>query len=91
MLTFISSKFGQPLSIGYTSGVSSDSEPETEEAYASSNPILHSFRVDTVATSTTGDVRLNLGVGGDGVVGRTVSIFDGRSRKVLGEGVIGWI
>lgn len=75
-----SSKYGQPLSI------TSDFESECNSA----NPILHSFFLDTIAPSTTGEVRLNLGVGGDGVVGRTVSILDGRSRRILGEGVIGW-
>ncbi|KAL2444444.1 hypothetical protein ABEF95_016817 [Exophiala dermatitidis] len=81
-------KFGQPLSGGYSS---SDSEGESDAAaVASSNPIMHSFFINPVATSTTGDLRLNLGVGGDGVVGRTVSICDGRNRRILGEGVIGW-
>ena len=51
------------------------------------NPIVHSF-VTSFDSSTAG-VRLNLGVGGDGVVGRTVSIVDSR-RRLLGEGVIGW-
>ncbi|EXJ88468.1 hypothetical protein A1O1_05398 [Capronia coronata CBS 617.96] len=81
-------KFGQPLTMCYASaGLSFD----TESISNSSNPVLHSFFVDLASsTSTTGDVRLNLGVGGDGVVGRTVSISDGHTRRVLGEGVIGW-
>ncbi|KIW22931.1 uncharacterized protein PV07_11176 [Cladophialophora immunda] len=79
-------KYGQPLSTPSHSGLDSDSEDE----YDPSNPVLYSFFVDTASDSTTVDVRLNLGVGGDGVVGRTVSIVDGRRRKLLGEGVIGW-
>ncbi|KIW56427.1 hypothetical protein PV05_05091 [Exophiala xenobiotica] len=87
-------QYGQPLSTSPNSPWSdSDSESEEEAAAAacSSNPILHSFFVDTVTSSRTGDVRLNLGVGGDGIVGRTVSIFDGRSKRIVGEGIIGWI
>jgi hypothetical protein len=57
--------------------------------YVDSNPILHSFFLSTCQATTAG-VRLNLGAGGDGVVGRTVSIVDSR-EMVLGEGVIGWI
>ncbi|OAL35218.1 hypothetical protein AYO20_05472 [Fonsecaea nubica] len=79
-------KYGQPLSTSSHSAADSDSEDE----YDPSNPVLYSFFVDMVSASKTGDLRLNLGVGGDGVVGRTVSIVDGRRRKLLGEGVIGW-
>ena len=53
-----------------------------------SNPVMHSFPVSACDTSSAGR-RLNFGVGGDGVVGRTVSIING-SDTVLGEGVIGW-
>ncbi|KAK5273873.1 hypothetical protein LTR99_000872 [Exophiala xenobiotica] len=90
-------KYGQPLSMSPTTNHWSDSDSDSESeaaaaaAACSSNPILHSFFVDTVTTSKTGDVRLNLGVGGDGVVGRTVSIFDGRSKRIVGQGIIGWI
>lgn len=75
------SKYGQPLCEKPLAG------PEDE--YISLNPVLHSFLVDTSASSRI-DQRLNLGVGGDGIVGRTVSIWDGQSNRVLGEGVIGW-
>jgi hypothetical protein len=88
------SKYGQPLSMSPPTNPWSDSDSDSESeaaAACSSNPILHSFFVDTVTTSKTGDVRLNLGVGGDGVVGRTVSIFDGRSKRIVGQGIIGWI
>ncbi|KAA8896053.1 hypothetical protein FN846DRAFT_296942 [Sphaerosporella brunnea] len=34
------------------------------------------------------DRRLDLGVGGDGIIGRTVSVVKGGI--VLGEGIIGW-
>jgi hypothetical protein len=64
------------------------------------NPILHSFFFDGVGQptsssqvflqrSTTACERLQLGVGGDGVVGRRVSVLD-QSRTVVGEGIIGW-
>jgi hypothetical protein len=35
------------------------------------------------------DRRLELGVGGDGIIGRTVSVV-GKGGVVLGEGIIGW-
>ncbi|KIW65327.1 hypothetical protein PV04_07597 [Phialophora macrospora] len=67
---------------------------------SSSNPVVHSFPVSVTTTgsdasggtssSTISSVRLDLGVGGDGVVGRTVSIVDRKSGKILGEGIIGW-
>lgn len=52
------------------------------------NPVMHSFFIRSCHYSTAG-IRLNLSVGGDGVVGRTVSITD-STRRLLGEGVIGW-
>jgi hypothetical protein len=79
--TLFSSKYGQPLSLSHA-------ESDSEDEGGSANPVLHSFFVHPTVTSTTGDQRLHLGVGGDGVVGRTVSIFDGN--RILGEGVIGW-
>ncbi|EXJ73944.1 uncharacterized protein A1O5_02238 [Cladophialophora psammophila CBS 110553] len=79
-------KYGQPLSRSSYSGADSDEENEFDP----SNPVLYSFFVGTDGGSRTSDLRLNLSVGADGVVGRTVSIFDGRRKKVLGEGVIGW-
>lgn len=34
---------------------------------------------------------LDLGVGGDGIIGRRVSVFkDDSSRVLLAEGVVGW-
>ena len=33
--------------------------------------------------------RLNLGVGGDGIVGRRISVL-GEGNQILGEGIIGW-
>ncbi|RMZ88432.1 hypothetical protein DV736_g4354, partial [Chaetothyriales sp. CBS 134916] len=59
----------------------------------SANPVLHSFAISPCAGDDESCLvgrRLNLGVGGDGVVGRTVSLVDER-KQVLGEGVIGWI
>jgi hypothetical protein len=57
--------------------------------YVDSNPILHSFFLNKRHATPAG-IKLNLGAGGDGVVGRTVSIVDSRD-VILGEGVIGWI
>jgi len=34
------------------------------------------------------DRRLDLGVGGDGIIGRSVSVV--RKGMVLGEGIVGW-
>jgi hypothetical protein len=44
---------------------------------------------DDAATASAVVTGLNLGVGGSGVVGRTVSVVD-EQRVVLGEGIIGW-
>ncbi|KAJ9610442.1 hypothetical protein H2200_005219 [Cladophialophora chaetospira] len=89
-------KFGQPVSKGPSSissagsSSSSGSDSESDDDCDLSNPIVHSFFVNTKTGSRSGGLRLDLGVGGEGVVGRTVSIFDSRSRKILGEGIIGW-
>ena len=82
----LGSKYGQPVVFSLASGADSDSEDEG----VCSNPILHSFAIDPESTCFTGGARLNLGVGGDGVVGRTVSILDRRRGRILGQGVIGW-
>ncbi|KIX01620.1 uncharacterized protein Z518_09346 [Rhinocladiella mackenziei CBS 650.93] len=79
-------KYGQPLSMSENSNIDSESEDEDNVE----NPILYSFFLNTMNSSTTGNLRLNLGVGGDGIVGRTVSIVESRGGRVLGEGVIGW-
>ena len=88
------SKFGQPVSRGSnsnsSSGSNSGSDSESDDECDLSNPIVHSFYVNTMSGSRSGGLRLDLGVGGEGVVGRTVSILDSRSRKILGEGIIGW-
>ena len=80
-------RYGQPLSM--FQNANSDTESDSEDDSSSINPIMHSFLVDVATVSRTGDERLNLGVGGNGVVGRTVSVLDDRSKRVLGEGVIG--
>lgn len=65
-----------------------------------SNPVMHRFfigrSISTVsqviedeAIASTVVHGLNLGVGGSGVVGRTVSVVD-EQQVVLGEGIIGW-
>jgi hypothetical protein len=70
----VDSKYGQPLA---------------SSAQAPKNPVLHSFFVNPCSSTNTAGIRLHLGAGGDGVVGRTVSVVDSR-RRVLGEGIIGW-
>lgn len=97
-------KYGQPLFSSPRpmarpagSDTESDSSDSDEEP---KNPILHSFLVDpatrdsisindSLSSLENGLIRLNLGVGGDGVVGRTVSIVELGRQKILGEGVIG--
>ncbi|KEF63829.1 uncharacterized protein A1O9_01807 [Exophiala aquamarina CBS 119918] len=79
-------KYGQPVLCSSDLNADSDSEDER----VCSNPILHSFVIDPASTCSTGGTRLNLGVGVDGVVGRTVSILDRRRGRILGQGVIGW-
>lgn len=65
-----------------------------------SNPVIHSFYVDQAtsgvstssgasAVAATVPQRINLGVGGTGVVGRTVSVLD-EQQVMVGEGIIGW-
>ncbi|KAI1618365.1 hypothetical protein EDD37DRAFT_263501 [Exophiala viscosa] len=80
-------RYGQPLSI--FQNANSDTESDSEDDSSLVNPIMHSFLVNVATVSSTGDERLNLGVGDDGIVGRTVSMLDGRSKRILGEGVIG--
>lgn len=53
------------------------------------NPVLHSFEVHGTSLRGTSEV-LDLGVGGRGVVGRTVSITDDFGA-MLGQGIIGRI
>lgn len=75
-LTIRIHKFGQPLAL----------TGEFE------NPVVHSFAMATETfvgmSQTQLGKRLDLGVGGEGVVGRTVSVV-GVDGGVLGEGVIG--
>lgn len=53
------------------------------------NPIMHEFGMSKLEFKEESiGVRLDLGVGGNGVVGRTVSIVDWRNR-ILGEGIVG--
>lgn len=52
------------------------------------NPILHSFSIESSAGSICLGRRLDLGIGGDGVLGRTVSVTD-EFGGLLGQGVIG--
>lgn len=57
----------------------------------SSDTVMHSFIIDGVHSRPfSTSIRMDLGVGGDGVVGRTVSILDSEQR-LLGEGIIGRI
>lgn len=53
--------------------------------------ILHRFTVPHVASNGQAfslEHSLDLGVGGDGIIGRRVSLV--REQTVLGEGIIGW-
>ena len=86
--THLSSKYGQPLSL--FQNADSDTESDSDDDSTSFNPVMHTFLLDVTTVSKTGDKRLNLGVGGEGIVGRTVSVLDSRSKRILGEGVIGW-
>lgn len=84
------SKYGQPVLFSSSADSGSESEAESEDEGVCSNPIMHSFVIDPATSCLSGGTRLNLGVGVDGVVGRTVSIFDRRRGRTLGQGVIGW-
>ena len=56
---------------------------------AGENEILHSLPLELFsAGSVTLDRRLVLGVGGDGIIGRSVSVV--RGGVVVGGGIIGW-
>ena len=56
---------------------------------AGEREILHSLPLELASTGlVTLDSRLVLGVGGDGIIGRSVSMV--RGDVVLGEGIIGW-
>ena len=70
--------FGQPLSEHNVDGSSDE------------NPIMHSFPLSMRRSSNLLGRRLDLGVGGEGIIGRTISIVDDRKR-LLGQGIIGRI
>lgn len=66
----------------------------------STNPVMHRFYVDQLSSTVTKSAedsniastvlrRLDLSVGGTGVVGRTVSVMN-EQQVVVGEGIIGW-
>lgn len=53
--------------------------------------VLHRFAVPQMACNGhpySLEHSLDLGVGGDGIIGRRVSLV--REQTVLGEGIIGW-
>lgn len=53
--------------------------------------MLHKFAVPGSAVDHVPfrlEGRMDLGVGGEGIIGRRVSFMQGR--RVLGEGIIGW-
>jgi hypothetical protein len=57
--------------------------------------VLHAFDVDAAddmegAVSSKLPQRLELSVGGDGIVGRAVSVLDGEQVRILGQGVVGY-
>ena len=76
-------KFGTPSTSPPSSGSSSYFDTPVP------NPVMHTFTLQNTETRQLLCQRLDLGVGGDGVVGRTVSVT-GCDGEVLGEGVIGW-
>lgn len=56
---------------------------------AGENEVLHSLQLELFSAGlVTLDRRLVLGMGGDGIIGRSVSVV--RGGVVLGEGIIGW-
>lgn len=62
---------------------------------SNSDPLgpLHSFSLDTDAAPVIQlPKRLDLGVGGAGIIGRKVSVMTSswNGPRVVGEGVIGW-
>ena len=53
--------------------------------------VLHRFAVPQMACNGHAfslEHSLDLGVGGDGIIGRRVSLV--REQTVLGEGIVGW-
>jgi hypothetical protein len=82
------SKYGQPLAAMARSSSAADSD--SEDDWDRTNPVVHSYLINASGGAKAGGIRLDLGVGGNGVVGRTVSILDNQSRRILGEGIIGW-
>ena len=85
-------KFGTPSGSSASSADTSPGSASSASSYfdtALSNPVLHTFALQMSGARQLLDQRLNLGVCGEGLVGRTVSVV-GREGEVLGEGVIGW-
>lgn len=60
------------------------------ESICSDNPILYRFPLNLAPGVKPISTHLNLGVGGGGVIGRTISIVDER-QTLLGQGIIGRI
>lgn len=58
--------------------------------YFSENPVLHSFSISGSSSEVVNlaQSRFDLGVGGHGIIGRTVSVTDGCG-ELLGQGIIG--
>lgn len=57
--------------------------------FSETSAVLHAFAAGDMPGSEGLMARLDLGVGGAGIVGRTVSVVDAREH-VLGIGVVGW-
>lgn len=87
-------QFGSPLSTPLPSSCSSSPSSSSNSSYFEEkslspvNPVWYAFPAGSQRPSAVGR-RLNLGVGGDGIVGRTVSLVS-VTGEVMGEGVIGW-
>jgi hypothetical protein len=60
--------------------------------------LLHSFALENRCLPSEGvcaawqlDQPLNLGVGGNGIIGRRISIFeDAMLKRHIAEGIVGW-
>lgn len=93
LLTVQIHKFGQPIPEHYDSVLSSSGVCHDEL-----NPVLHRFPISLSFSSSEHDVhsivglgrRLDLGVGGEGIIGRTISVVN-CDGGLLGQGIIGRI
>lgn len=74
-------RFGQPIDI---------EEGSSEAACYVGNPIMYTFTMTMGMVRADAGSRFDLGVGGDGLIGRTISIAN-EEFGLLGQGIIGRI